>query len=541
MSNRMPSTRAHESRPRTLAAERMNASPGFAAILSGLLPGLGQMYGGRWVRGILMILVPIFVVLLSGAFIAIADPLTTLVLRNAPGFTFLVAGLFFIYHVYVVADAFAGRLTGLGAFRGRRAFDYFALGLVCVFLVTFYGAAYRGSAPWAGLAAKIFAPIANAPLLGNPGGETPPPAWTGNERLNVLLLGIDSRPGDTTTQNTDTMIVLSLDPLNKTAAMLSIPRDVYINRPGLLTDKINAAYAFGGADLAKRVVEDLLGIHINSYALVDFDAFTKIVNAVGGVIVDVQRPVRDETYPTPDYGVERLDITTGPQLMDGALALRYARSRHDSNDYSRAGRQQQVLSALRQRLVDGDLFRSLPAIVDNVGSAVQTNFDPANVLPLARVGSGIDGNAIRSEVLYPCGGDYPHCELNFSSSDAGFFLLPDAAKVRDLAATIFYDPQVKAEGASIEVRNTGGRAGLAQTVADRLAERSFTVSIVTNGSAGRSAVLVRNSAKRYTANALAQQLGGLPVDAFPSGDPTSADIVVRVGSDWKGLATDLGR
>ena len=121
MSNRMPSTRTHESRPRTLAAERMNGSPGFAAILSGLLPGLGQMYGGRWVRGILMILVPIFVVLLSGAFIAIADPLTTLVLRNAPGFTFLVAGLFFIYHVYVVADAFAGRLTGLGAFRGRRA------------------------------------------------------------------------------------------------------------------------------------------------------------------------------------------------------------------------------------------------------------------------------------------------------------------------------------------------------------------------------------------------------------------------------------
>jgi polyisoprenyl-teichoic acid--peptidoglycan teichoic acid transferase len=541
MSNRMPSTRADAPRPRALAAERVSGSPGFAAILSGLLPGLGQMYGGRWVRGILMILVPIFVVLLTGAFIAIADPLTTIVLRNAPGFTFVVVGLFFAYHVYVVADAFAGRLRGLGALRGRRVFDYLALGLVCIVLVTFYTAAYRGSAPWAGLAAKIFAPIANAPLLGKPGGETPPPAWTGSERLNVLLLGIDSRPGDTSTQNTDTMIVLSLDPLNKTAAMLSIPRDVYINRPGVLTDKINAAYAFGGPDLAKRVVEDLLGIHINSYALVDFEAFTKIVNAVGGVIVDAQRPVRDESYPTPDYGVERLDITAGPQLMDGDLALHYARSRHDSNDYSRAARQQQVLGALRQRLVEGDLFRSLPAIVDNVGSAVQTNFDPANVLPLARVGSGIDGSAVRSEVLYPCGGDYPHCELNYSNSDAGFFLIPEAAKVRELAATIFYDPQVKAEGASIEIRNTGGRAGLAQTVADRLAERAFSVLIVTNGSAGRSAVLLRNSSKRYTASALATQLGGLPIDAFPSSDSSSADIVVRVGSDWKGLATDLGR
>ena len=524
-----------------MAAEGDTGSPGFAAILSGLLPGLGQMYGGRWVRGILIILVPIFVVLLTGAFIAIADPLTTIVLRNAPGFTFVVVGLFFAYHVYVVADAFAGRLRGIGALRGRRVFDYVALGLVCVVLVTFYTAAYRGSAPWAGLAAKIFAPIANAPLLGSPGGATPPPAWTGSERLNVLLLGIDSRPGDTSTQNTDTMIVLSLDPLNKTAAMLSIPRDVYINRPGVLTDKINAAYAFGGPDLAKRVVEDLLGVHINSYALVDFDAFTKIVNAVGGVVVDVPRPVRDESYPTPDYGVERLDITAGPQLMDGDVALHYARSRHDSNDYSRAARQQQVLGALRQRLVEGDLFRSLPAIVDNVGSAVQTNFDPANVLPLARVGSGIDGSAVRSEVLYPCGGDYPHCELNYSTSDAGFFLIPDATKIRELAATIFYDPQVKAEGASIEIRNTGGRAGLAQSVADRLAERAFSVLIVTNGSAGRSAVLLRNSAKRYTASALATQLGGLPVDSFPSGDQTSADIVVRVGSDWRGLATDLGR
>jgi LCP family protein required for cell wall assembly len=539
MSNRA-GTDARASAVRALPARNVSGSPGFAAVLSGLLPGLGQMYGGRWLRGILMILVPIFVVFLTGAFIAIADPLTTIVLRNAPAFTFLVAGLFFTYHIYVVADAFAGRLRGLGAFRGRRVFDYIALALVCVALVGFYAAAYRGSSPWAGLAAKIFAPIANAPIVGGPGTPTAPPAWTGSERLNVLLLGIDSRPGDPSTQNTDTMIVLSLDPVNRTAAMLSIPRDVYIDRPGVLTDKINAAYAFGGPDLAKRVVEDLLGIQINSYALVDFDAFTNIVNAVGGVIVDVQRPLRDETYPTADYGVERLDIAVGPQLMDGALALHYARSRHDSNDYSRATRQQQVLGALRQKLVEGDFLRSLPGIVDNVGSAVQTNFDPANILPLARVGSGIDSAAIRSEVLYPCGGDYPHCELNYAGSDAGFFLIPDRAKVRDFAATIFYDPKVKAEGASIEVRNTGARAGLAQSVADRLTERAFSVSIVTNGASSRSAVLVRNNAKRYTANALAEQLGGLPVDALPSGESSSADIVVRLGSDWRGLATDLG-
>ena len=501
------------------------------------------MYLGRWIRGVLMILIPIFTVVLAGAFIAIADPLTSFVLRHAGEVTFLVASAFFLYHLFVVADAFAGKLRGMGSLRGRHLVDYLVLGVVCVALVAFYAAAYRGSAPWAGAFAKVFAPLANGPTVGAPGAaqESPPPGWTGTDRLNVLLLGIDSRGDSSTTQNTDTMIVLSLDPVNKTAAMLSIPRDVYIDRPGVLVDKINAAYAFGGPDLTRRVVEDLLGIRLNAYALVDFDAFTKIVDAVGGVVIDVRRPVRDESYPTPDYGVERLDITAGPQLMDGAAALRFARSRHDTNDYGRAQRQQLVLSALRTRMNQGDFLRGLPGLIDRVGSVVQTNFDPASIVPLAQFGSGIDGDAIRSEVLYPCGGSYPHCELQSSGGDGGFYLIPDRAKIRDLAAALFYDPQVKSEGASVEVRSAGARNGLAQSVADRLMERAFTVSTVSDGATGRSAILVRNSSKRYTANALALQLGGLPVDTLPAGEQSSADIVVRVGSDFRGLATDLAR
>jgi LCP family protein required for cell wall assembly len=500
------------------------------------------MYLGRWVRGVLMILLPVLTVLLVGALVAIADPLTSFVLRNAAAVTFLVASAFFMYHLFVVADAFAGKLRDTGSLRGRHVIDYLVLGAACLVLVVFYAAAYRGSAPWAGLASKVFAPLANAPLAGTaPGQEAPTPEWTGTERLNVLLLGIDSRDDSSATKNTDTMIVISLDPVNKTAAMLSIPRDVYIDRPGVFTDKINAAYAFGGYDLTRKVVEDLLGIRLNAYAVVDFDAFTKIVDSVGGVVIDVKRPVRDESYPTPDYGIERLDITAGPQLMDGQTALRFARSRHDTNDYSRAQRQQLVLSALRTRMAEGDFLRGLPSLIDRVGSAVQTNFDPANILPLAQFGTGIDGDAIRSEVLYPCGGAYPHCELQSSGGANGFYLIPDRAKIRDLAAALFYDPQVKSEGASIEVRSAGARTGVAQSIADRLTERAFTVSTVSDGTAGRSAILVRNSSKTYTANALALQLGGLPVDTLPAGEQSSADIVVRVGTDFKGLATDLAR
>src|SRR5438445_11300861 len=189
-------------------------SPGFAAVLSGLLPGLGQVYQGRWVRGLLMILIPIFAILLSGTFIAIADPLTSLVLRNAPAFTFVVAACLLTFHLYVVGDAFAGKLRGYAGLRGRRAVEYMALALVCASLVGFYGTIYRGSAPWASLAGKIFEPIARQPLIAN-AAQAPLVAWRGTERLNVLLLGVDAR-GDGSTDNTDTMIVLSLDPVNKT-------------------------------------------------------------------------------------------------------------------------------------------------------------------------------------------------------------------------------------------------------------------------------------------------------------------------------------
>jgi hypothetical protein len=138
------------------------------------------MYLGRWIRGGLMILIPIFTVVLAGAFTAIADPLTSFVLRNAGEVTFLVAGTFFMYHLFVVADAFAGKLGGMGSLRGRHIVDYLVLGVVCVALVALYATAYRGSAPWAGAFAKVFAPLANAPIVGTTGGaqESPPPGWT---------------------------------------------------------------------------------------------------------------------------------------------------------------------------------------------------------------------------------------------------------------------------------------------------------------------------------------------------------------------------
>lgn len=481
-----------------------------------------------------MLILPIFAVALAGAFVAFADPLTSFVLRHAPLVTFALAAGALAYHLYVVADAFAGRMHRL---RGRHLIDYAVLALVTLALIAGYGTMYRQSAPWAALAARMFAPFASLVVDTTTSGSVQaPPTWTGNDRLNLLVLGIDTRDSDPATRNTDTMLVISIDPLNNTAAMLSIPRDVYIDRPGTFQGKINGAFAFGGAQLVRKLVNDFLGVPIHAYVLVNFDAFNKIIDGVGGVIVDAKRPVRDEGYPTNDFGIERIDIRTGPQLMHGDVALKYARSRHDTNDYSRARRQQEVIGALRTRLVQAEVLRTLPMLVDSVGTTIETDFDPANVLPLARTGTGIDSGAITSDVLYPCGGDYPHCELKVNA-DNGFFLLPDRAKVREFAAELFYDPKIRQEGARVEVVNTGGGRVATTGVADRLALRAYGITTVTASATGKSAIVLRNQSKRYTAEQLRLVLGNIPIE---TGDGGTDDITIRIGSDFKGFATDRG-
>jgi LCP family protein required for cell wall assembly len=511
-----------------------SGSPGIAAVLSGLLPGLGQVYEDRWVKGILMLILPILAVALAAAFVAFADPLTSFVLRHAPLVTFVLVAGALLYHLFVVADAFAGRMHRL---HGRDVIDYAVLGLVTLTLIAGYGTLYRQSAPWAALAARMFAPFATRVVEATTSGSVEaPPSWTGNERLNVLVLGIDTRDSDPATRNTDTMLVISIDPLNKTAAMLSIPRDVYVDRPGTFQGKINGAFAFGGPQLVRKLVDDLLGVPIHTYVLINFDAFNKIIDGVGGVVVDAKRPVRDESYPTPDYGVERIDILTGPQLMHGEVALTYARSRHDTNDYSRARRQQEVIGALRARLSQPEALRTLPTLVDSVGTTLETDFDPANVLPLARTGTGIDSGAIASDVLYPCGGDYPHCELTVTNVN-GFFLIPNRAKVRDYAAQLFYDPKIRQEGARVEVISTGAGALTGKDVADRLALRAYGITTVASASSAKSAIVLRNQSKRYTAEQLRLVLGNIPIE---TGDRGTDDITLRIGSDFKGFATDKG-
>ncbi|HZT06083.1 MAG TPA: LCP family protein, partial [Chloroflexota bacterium] len=143
------------------------------------------------------------------------------------------------------------------------------------------------------------------------------PDWTGTDRINILLMGVDQREDERAAgipTRTDTMSVLSIDPVRKNATLISFPRDLWVPIPGLGEQRINEAYPFGelrhleggGAGLAERTMEQNFGLHISHYALVNFTGFQELINMVGGVVIDVPRPIVDDAYPTEDYSIQRL-------------------------------------------------------------------------------------------------------------------------------------------------------------------------------------------------------------------------------------------
>ncbi len=241
--------------------------------------------------------------------------------------------------------------------------------------------------------------------------------------FNLLLIGVDLRENDTEAR-TDTIIVLHVDPTQKWASMVSIPRDSCAeipgyDTPGTCSQRINAAYELGykkgvaqkmtnpsieGMKLTRDTVANMLNMNIDYVAQVDFKGFRKIVDAVGGITINVQRPLWDASYPTDDddYGIIRLFIPAGLQHMDGTTALRYARSRHQDADYGRSRRQQDVIRAFVQTLKDKGLFDqidSLNSLTEQLKGSFYTDLpitDLGNLRALAGLGTDIANGRIKS-------------------------------------------------------------------------------------------------------------------------------------------------
>ncbi|MDQ7028462.1 MAG: LCP family protein [Ardenticatenia bacterium] len=191
--------------------------------------------------------------------------------------------------------------------------------------------------------------------------------------VHVLILGTDERPGEAGPFRSDTMILARFSPRGPRVALLSIPRDLWVAIPGVGENRINAAHFFGGPLLAKETVATLFEVPVHYYVKVDFDGFVRIVDAMGGIEVDVPEPLVDSKYPTPDYGVTTVRIDAGFQQMDGDVALIYARSRYSTSDFDRARRQQQILAAMKAKLQQPGTWLRVPRIARAVVESVETD------------------------------------------------------------------------------------------------------------------------------------------------------------------------
>jgi len=310
------------------------------------------------------------------------------------------------------------------------------------------------------------------------------PDWQGSEPFSILLLGIDQRDDEaaagTDPGRTDTMMLLRIDPQAKTAGLIGFPRDMWVDLPGFGQGRINTAYTYGelnaarvpggGPGLAKRTLEANFGLHVDYYALVNLHGLEQIVDTLGGVVIDVEKPVKDNEYPFGDYGVQRLYIPAGLQYMDGATALQYARSRHSENDIGRMGRQQRVLFAMRQRALQLNMLARAPQLVQQAHAMVKTDLNVDQLIRLAKLAQQVTADRIQNLVIGP-----PLVwDANPRADD--YRLLWDKARVHQTLTAFIAGMNPQRATARIAVLNGSGRAGLAADTAKYLLNLGYNVT-----------------------------------------------------------------
>jgi len=274
---------------------------------------------------------------------------------------------------------------------------------------------------------------------GQPLGPTPEPGatvapaafatpvpWSGAERVTILLMGLDYRDWVERRgyPRTDSMMLISIDPITRTAAMLSIPRDLWVEIPGFGHQRINTAFPSGesnrlpggGPELAMRTVESVVGVPIQYYAVIEFSAFERMIDEIGGIDVLVRERIKISPIGRPSLWLE-----AKPTHLDGAQALAYARVRKAAgDDFGRAERQQQVAMAILDRVVGFDMVPTLvtraPALWEELRSGVRTNLTLDQMISLGWMAVQIPKDNIRRGVIGP-------------PKMVGFHTLPDGQQV----------------------------------------------------------------------------------------------------------------
>ncbi|MBN1963536.1 MAG: LCP family protein [Anaerolineae bacterium] len=286
---------------------------------------------------------------------------------------------------------------------------------------------------------------------GGPGDEPDPDslileAWDGTERFTILVMGWDRRPSEPAdgAYRTDTMMVVSLDPATGRIGILSIPRDLYVNIPGYASlQRVNSAYVLGelrqsgtGAALAMQTVQYNLGIQVHDYIIVDFNAFITFVDAIGGIDVHNPTTISDSQYPAMyGYGYDPFYLAAGDHHLDGLTALKFARTRHGSSDFRRAERQQQVIFAIRDRLLNLEtlpqLILSAPSLWAQVAENVHTGLSLDQLLRLAWYARDIPLENIHTGVI-----DEQYISF-YTTPDGASVVIPNRSRIGSLMVEVF--------------------------------------------------------------------------------------------------------
>ena len=266
------------------------------------------------------------------------------------------------------------------------------------------------------------------------------------ERINILLLGIDKRQIEMGPSRTDTMIVLSIDPKSGTAGMLSIPRDLWVPIPGYGENKINVAhfigdwkkYPGGGPALAKKTVSYNFGFPVHYYVRLNFEGFRQIVDTIGGLDIEVPCEINDTLYPNENYGYEPLHILAGLIHMDGDLALKYARTRKADSGFDRALRQQQVIIAAKDKILQLNLLPSLlsklPELTRTLSDVIDTDMPMDEMFQLARLAGAMDMNNIKTVIIGES------MTISHTTPDGVWVLLPIREQIRPVVDDLFWSP-----------------------------------------------------------------------------------------------------
>jgi LCP family protein required for cell wall assembly len=285
---------------------------------------------------------------------------------------------------------------------------------------------------------------AGSPITLDDGSQITLTPWDSESRVTVLLMGLDRRPGESgLTYRTDSIMVVSYDPAANSLGILSIPRDLYVSVPGYSAmQRVNTALVLGelqspgaGAQLAMQTIQYNLGIRVHESIIVDFEAFITLVDAVGGIQLDVVDPIYDDLYPDMYGGYDPFYIDAGVQTLDGLNALKYARTRHNDSDFERARRQQAVVFAIRDQVLNFDRLPSLivqsPSLLASLNQNVYTTLTLQEIIQLALVLPEIPRENIRTGVI-----DANYI-TNFTTGDGAAVLVPLRERLGGLMTDVF--------------------------------------------------------------------------------------------------------